>query len=72
MMAPDQEAFFRFFHTSKYDCIEESSYSFNICVTVEQGVNERISMKWALVVDGRARLVTTEVFFCFVRFFACV
>ncbi len=63
---------FRFFHTSKYDCIEESSYSFNICVTGEQGVNERISVKWALVVDGRARLVTTEVFFCFVRFFAGV
>ena len=72
MMAPDQEAFFRFFHTSKYHCIEESSYSLNICVTGEQGVNERISVKWALVVDGRARLVTTEVFFRFVRVFACV
>ncbi len=72
MMAPDQEALFRFFYTSKYHCIEESSYSLNICVTGEQGANERISVKWALVVDGRARLVTTEVFFRFVRVFACV
>ena len=70
MIAPDQEALVRFFHTSNHDCIEESSYTFNTCVTVEQGVNERISVKWALVVDGRARLVTTEFFF--VCFFACM
>jgi len=29
----------------------------------EQEVDERISVKWALVVDGKARLVTTEVYF---------
>ena len=29
----------------------------------EQEVDERISVRWALAVDGKARLVTTEVFF---------
>ena len=72
MIAPQEEALFRFFLTSNHDCIAGSNHTLNTSACVEQGVDERISVKWTLVVDGRARLVTTEVFFVVFFVFLCL